>query len=88
MNTHINFTYFSSRCFSDAFSLLPVAECLPTSYNTELIPPEHTSACTYIPLVSDKLWKHIVSTYPYSMIKVVLERRPSFDLSPSRSCCE
>ena len=78
----------SFRCSSDAFSLLPVAVCLPTSYNTDLIPPEDISLCTHVPLVSDKLWKHVVSMYPYSMIKVVVEKRPSFDISPRPSCCK
>lgn len=46
------------------------------------------SVCTHVPLVSDKLWKHVVSMYPYSVIKVVVEKRPSFDISPPLSCCK
>lgn len=66
----------------EVYSLLPIAICLPTSFNHELIPPTHQTVCTRLPLVSEDIWRYLIEKYPYDEVKIVVKKRLSVDLLP------
>lgn len=74
--------YISNR--KKSFSLLPVAVCSHLPANMELVPPP--GSYTYLPLVAEEVWSHIVTTYPYNALKIIIEKRPQIDLSLPQSC--
>ena len=61
--------------------------CRPKAYNPDLLPPGDNQACTYLPLVCEELWKHLVNQYTYTTVKVVIEPRPHIHLSKPIFTC-
>ena len=82
VNNHYCNYIIHFRSKREVYSLLPIAICLPTSFNHELIPPTHQTVCTRLPLVSEDIWRYLIEKYPYNEVKIVVKKRPSVDLLP------
>lgn len=67
----------SLHSYQESLSLLPIAICYSTN----------SQGYIKLPLVTAHIWKNLIDQYPYNTVRIVLETRPSLNLSPP-TCCK